>query len=514
LGSGSVQTTATHPPPCSKGVEGPNECGSNTTINAQPGDPDLDTLSGQDTLDAPILEFDFVPQFGTVQFSYVFSSDEYNEYVNAGVNDSFGFFVNGQNCALVPGTNQPVTIDTINLGSNSQYFRDNTGNTIDTEMDGLTTVLTCDATVNAGQTNHLKLAIADAGDYSYDSNVFIEAGSLVSGTQITTSLSGAGQSGENITVPAGTTVTDSATLSGANSGTAGGTVTYTVYSDSACLSVFASGGTKTVTNGTVPNSDPVTFAQSGTFYWVASYSGDATHNASSSGCGSETVTVTGGQSTVTLAPPTATNTVGQQHCVTATVKDAQGNAAPDVTVDFTVSGANSTTGTATTNASGEGTFCYTGQNSGQDTINAVANTGNNPTATASKTWTAQPTGTPCKVTGGGQITAANSDKASFGGNAHPGTPPKGQLHYADHGPATPIKVNSISVLSITCSADGTQATITGKATVNGQGSFDYRIDVKDLGEPGKNDTYRIRLSNGYDSGTQTLKGGNIQIHKK
>ena len=53
----------------------------------------------------------------------------------------------------------------------------------------------------------------------------------------------------------------------------------------------------------------------------------------------------------------------------------------------------------------------------------------------------------------------------------------------------------------------------GEATVNGSGSFDYRIDVTDNAEPGAGtDTYRIRLSNGYDSGTQTLEGGNVQLH--
>jgi hypothetical protein len=40
----------------------------------------------------------------------------------------------------------------------------------------------------------------------------------------------------------------------------------------------------------------------------------------------------------------------------------------------------------------------------------------------------------------------------------------------------------------------------------------YVIEVKDLGEPGRRDTYRIILSNGYDSGEHTLEGGNIQIH--
>jgi hypothetical protein len=56
------------------------------------------------------------------------------------------------------------------------------------------------------------------------------------------------------------------------------------------------------------------------------------------------------------------------------------------------------------------------------------------------------------------------------------------------------------------------ASIFGTATINGSGSFDFRIDVQDLGEPGQNDRYRIRLSNGYDSGDQQLRSGNIQIH--
>ena len=65
-------------------------------------------------------------------------------------------------------------------------------------------------------------------------------------------------------------------------------------------------------------------------------------------------------------------------------------------------------------------------------------------------------------------------------------------------------MHSINVQAVTCSRDGTQASIFGTATVNGGGSFDYRIDLKDLGEPGSSDTYRIRLSNGYDSGVKVL----------
>ena len=91
-------------------------------------------------------------------------------------------------------------------------------------------------------------------------------------------------------------------------------------------------------------------------------------------------------------------------------------------------------------------------------------------------------------------------------------PLKGQEEYQDHGPATDLNIHSINVQAVTCSADGTEASIFGQATVNGSGTFDYRIDLEDQGEPGTSDTYRIRLSGGYDSGEQVLGGGNVQIH--
>jgi len=73
-------------------------------------------------------------------------------------------------------------------------------------------------------------------------------------------------------------------------------------------------------------------------------------------------------------------------------------------------------------------------------------------------------------------------------------------------------VKSITVTSITCNTQRTQASIFGEATIDGVGFYSYQIDVADNGEPGSNDTYRIQLNNGYDSGTHTLNGGNIQIH--
>jgi hypothetical protein len=167
-------------------VVGPNLVGDVTTVNEQAGDSDLDGLlpSGS-TQDAAVLSFDFVANASSVSFRYVFASDEYNEFVNAGFNDVFGFFVNGSDlgadCAKVDGL--PVSIDTINGGSHPELFRNNSTDLglptpINTEMDGLTTVLLCQVPVVAGETNTMKLAIADVGDSAFDSNVFIEAGSL------------------------------------------------------------------------------------------------------------------------------------------------------------------------------------------------------------------------------------------------------------------------------------------------------------------------------------------------
>jgi uncharacterized repeat protein (TIGR01451 family) len=187
-------------------VVGPNMFDDAGMDNSVPGDADLDVLAGGATLDAAVLEFTFVPDETTVTFRYAFGSEEYNEYVYGGFNDVFGFFVNDQNCATVPDPTEPqatvpVSIDTVNVGnpglpeqpaSNPALYRNNDlddgGGAIDTELDGLTVVLTCTAAVNPGVNNQAKLAIADVGDGGYDSAVFLETGSF-SSEQVTHNLS-------------------------------------------------------------------------------------------------------------------------------------------------------------------------------------------------------------------------------------------------------------------------------------------------------------------------------------
>src|SRR5687768_14729249 len=229
----------------------------------------------------------------------------------------------------------------------------------------------------------------------------------------------------------------------------------------------------------------------------------------------------GAPATLALTPETDTNTVDDQHCVTATVRDSFGNTTPGITVRFGVTGSVTTGGSRTTNSAGEAVFCYTGPAlPGADVITAYADTDNDnvndpapadPEDTANKAWVIPANMEGCKVTYGGRITAANGDKATFGGNAN-GNGPKGNENYQDHGPATDLHVKSIEVLAVTCNTAGTQASIFGTASVNGSGTFDFRIDVRDLGRGGSGDRYRIRLSNGYDSGEQVLQGGNVQIH--
>lgn len=160
---------------------GPNANGGITGQLGLPGDPALTAIAGFTTNDATILEFDFVPDFEIIYIIFVFGSDEYNEYVGTQFNDVFAFFLNGVNIALVPSTANPITINTINNGMNPSFYKDNefySGSpgypVYCNEMDGFTTVMTVSGPVNPNVTNHIRLAIADAGDSILDSWVFIK----------------------------------------------------------------------------------------------------------------------------------------------------------------------------------------------------------------------------------------------------------------------------------------------------------------------------------------------------
>src|SRR5262249_21764952 len=71
---------------------------------------------------------------------------------------------------------------------------------------------------------------------------------------ITTSLVGGGKNGASITVPLGTAVHDTSTLSGATA-TAGGAVHYQVFTDAQCQNLLIDAGTIPVVNGVPGNSN-------------------------------------------------------------------------------------------------------------------------------------------------------------------------------------------------------------------------------------------------------------------
>jgi protocatechuate 3,4-dioxygenase beta subunit len=296
---------------------------------------------------------------------------------------------------------------------------------------------------------------------------------------------------------------------------------------------FSVSGANTATGSdtTDPNGQ-ATFCYTGTTAGVDTIRATADANGnnqpdSGEPTGTATKTYTAAQpATLTLEPKADTNTVGDQHCVTATVRDQFGNPVPGVRVLFSVTGSpnvrDRTSGSATTNQSGQATFCYTALLPGQDAIRAFADTNGNgtedvgePSDTATKTWILPPSTPLCQVSisDGGRITAANGDRATFGGNAKVSADgePSGQQTYQDHGPAQEMTVKSIDILAVTCDSDRRQASIYGTATIDGAGSHYFRIQVKDLSKNGKNDTYWILLDTGYSSGEQRLQLGNITI---
>lgn len=194
-----------------------------TQANGFAGSPLLDAVLPVTSFDAATLTIEFtLDTGGDLFFNYVFGSEEYDEYVGSNFNDVFGFFLDGttplDNIAIVPGSGDPVAINTVNDSSNSAFYRDNDISTIVSnagnevpvnpgdapypllQYDGLTTVLTASALGIGAGTHTITLVIGDAGDEILDSGVYIQAGSFSTEQQPPT------------VVPEGNTVFAAATL--------------------------------------------------------------------------------------------------------------------------------------------------------------------------------------------------------------------------------------------------------------------------------------------------------------
>ncbi len=173
---------------------GPNNNGSTSTSHGWPGDADLDAMPSSIALsyDACVIEFDMRVSSDTLKLDYIFGSEEYLEFAGSSFNDVFAFFLSGPgisgtvNIALVPGTTEPVSINTINDFMNPTLYVDNgdgfsgpssTDSTY-VEFDGLTVQLQAKHPVIPDSTYHMKLVVADVGDGIFDSGVFLATGAL------------------------------------------------------------------------------------------------------------------------------------------------------------------------------------------------------------------------------------------------------------------------------------------------------------------------------------------------
>jgi hypothetical protein len=146
--------------------------------------------------DTATLAFDLASSKpGVLQWQYVMGSAEYVFWTpdadpNTTFIDAFVMSVKapadsiGTVLTKVPGTNDAVAISTVNWVFNNQSYIDNRGNAsvlqpLRTTVKGLTTLFTTlPYEVQAGVTYTVKLVVADVGDSTYDTMVWVKSGSL------------------------------------------------------------------------------------------------------------------------------------------------------------------------------------------------------------------------------------------------------------------------------------------------------------------------------------------------
>lgn len=203
------------------------------------GDSDLNQALGlTNTFNATVLEFDFIPQGDHISFDYIFSSEQYllNPSANqCNFTDGFAFLLkrngdtNYQNLAVVPNTNIPVKVNTVRgpgticPPANAAYFDAFNDINHPTNFNGQTKVLTAQSDVIPGETYHIKLVIADEGNYRYDSALFLGGESFNFGVDL----------GEDRLISTGTALCPTQTLS--LNATQSGAISYQWYQNNFAL---------------------------------------------------------------------------------------------------------------------------------------------------------------------------------------------------------------------------------------------------------------------------------------
>lgn len=191
-------------------ANGPNGYNNaSSAVSPVYSDAVMDALSSSVVVGCATLDFDFICTASSVEFNYVFASEEYPEYVCSGFNDIFAFFIVGpdpetgisvsRNMAIIPGSQTDenpdgvaVAINSVNPGiagsqggsgdncyyDYSEYYNSNPLGSTGIQYDGYTTKLVATAAILPNTMYHMHISICNIGDNGYDSGVFLEANSF------------------------------------------------------------------------------------------------------------------------------------------------------------------------------------------------------------------------------------------------------------------------------------------------------------------------------------------------
>ena len=176
-------------------ASGPNNSILSDGDTSWTGDDDLENALGvSNSINATVLEFDFISLSNKISFDYIFSSEQYltdPRSNQCNFTDGFAFLLKEvgstnayQNLALIPNTTIPVRVNTVRgpgticPEANESYFGGFNGNEHPTNFNGQTTIMQAQATVIPGKLYHIKLVVADQGNNLYDSAIFLGGGSF------------------------------------------------------------------------------------------------------------------------------------------------------------------------------------------------------------------------------------------------------------------------------------------------------------------------------------------------
>lgn len=186
---------------------GPNTTQLNDGNVGWTGDSDLEAtlLAAGITMsstNASVLEFDFTPFSNNFNFQFLFASEEYGNF-QCQFSDAFAFLLTNTvtgvttNLAVVPSTSTPISVVTIRNAlynsncpsANAGFFGTFNGGSAAagsaTNFNGQTVVMNAASnTLIPNTTYHIKLVIADRGDFQADSSIFLASNSFNVGQDV------------------------------------------------------------------------------------------------------------------------------------------------------------------------------------------------------------------------------------------------------------------------------------------------------------------------------------------